>query len=306
MENYYVTSIQAIGIHAVYMDILAFLFLSSVTQSRIADRYLTEPWQYTAMFSTSPSRHVKSVQTAFRIVEIIQKQDGATIKELTDHLEISKSTIHNYMSTLESLGYVVNRGGTYRVGLRFLTHGMAARNGLDIGKVVGSALTEVADEIDQTAWWITEEIGRGIFVDTSVPEGGQVIFGRVGKRSYLHTHGPGKAILAQQSNDHVQQVLDYHGLPEYTSETVTDRDVLLDQLEQIREQGYAYTDGEAALGVQSIGVAFQDAHGQSHAIGVFGYSHDFGGEILDSDIPSLLQLVASDIVDSLSMEGSNR
>lgn len=258
------------------------------------------------MFSASSSRHVKSVRTGFEIVGIIQRQDGATISELTDYLDVSKSTVHNYVSTLESLGYVVNRDGTYQVGLRFLTHGMAARNSLKIENVVDAALDEVAAETSQAAWWITEEIGRGIFVDTSIPEDGRIIFGRIGKRSYLHTHGPGKAILAQQSDDYIRKILDHHGLPEYTSQTVTDEAVLLDQFDQIRDQGYAYTDGEAALGVQSIGVAFRDTDGQSHAIGVFGYSHDFGGESLDDDIPSLLQSVASDITESLSEEGQDR
>lgn len=255
------------------------------------------------MFSASSSRHIKSVQSAFRIVEFLQKQDGGTIRDVTDHLEVSKSTVHNYLSTLESLGYVVNRNGTYRVGLRFLTHGMAARNSLDIGREVKTALTAVANEIDQAAWWITEELGRGIFVDTAVPRDGQAIFGRVGKRSYLHAHGPGKAILAQQSNEYVRKILDFHGLPEYTTETVTDEAVLLEQLDEIHEQGYAYTVGEAALGIQSIGVAFQDDHGQTHAIGVFGYSHDFDGENLDADIPALLQSVTADITGSSS--GSN-
>lgn len=258
------------------------------------------------MFSSSSSRHVKSVQTGFQIVEIIQKQDGASISELTDQLDVSKSTVHNYLSTLESLGYVVNHDESYRIGLRFLTHGMAARNSLEISGVMETALPEVADEISQAAWWISEEIGRGIFVDRSVPEDGQIIFGRVGKRSYLHTHGPGKAILAQHADGYVQNLIDHHGLPEYTSQTVTDEEELFEELSRIRDQGYAYTNGEAALGVQSIGVAFQDDHGQSHAIGVFGYSHDFGGESLDSDIPAFLETVVSDITRSISEGGMDQ
>lgn len=258
------------------------------------------------MFSASSSRHVQSVQTGFRIVRILQNQDGATINELTERLDISKSTVHNYLSTLESLGYVVNRNGTYRIGLRFLTHGMAARNSLKIGDSVTGALEEVAEKVSQTAWWITEELGRGIFVDAAVPDDGKMIFGRVGKRSYLHCHGPGKAMLAQLPDEYARKILKYHGLPEYTSQTVTDKVTLYDELEGISEQGYAYTDGEAALGVQSIGVAFIDSHGCTHAIGVFGYSYDFGGEGLNEEIPSVLRSVTADITDSLSARGQEQ
>lgn len=258
------------------------------------------------MLSKSSSRHVKSVQTAFRIINVLQNQDGATINELTNQLDVAKSTVHNYLSTLESMGYVVDQNGTYRIGLRFLTHGMAARKSLGIGGAVTSALSEVATEISQAVWWVSEEFGRGIFVDMSVPDDGQVIYGRVGKRSYLHAHAPGKAILSQLSREYVQEVIEHHGLPVHTNQTVTDLDTLLAELDEISEQGYAFTDGEVALGVQSIGVPFEDQHGRTHAIGVFGYSHDFGGESLDEDILAVLQMATADIVTSLQGEGGDR
>ncbi|WP_276260557.1 IclR family transcriptional regulator [Haloglomus litoreum] len=248
------------------------------------------------MLSTSSSRHVKSVRTGFRIVEVLQNQDGAEITELAEHLDLAKSTVHNYLSTLESMGYVRNQNGTYRIGLRFLTHGMAARSTLGIREEVRAALSDVAEEISQAAWWIAEEQGRGIFVERAVPEGTQAVYGRIGKRSYLHTHGPGKAILAHLPEEYVRRIIDHHGLPVYTNRTITDSERLLEQLAEIRDRGYAFTDGETALGVQSIGVAFEDEQGCSHALGVFGYSHDFGGESLDEDIPMLL----ADRVEELS------
>lgn len=257
------------------------------------------------MLSSSSSRHVNSVQTAFLVIEVLQNQDGATVADLTERLDLAKSTIHNYLNTLESMGYVVNRDGTYRVGLRFFTHGMAARNGLGVGDTVRAALSEVAEEISQTAWWVFEELGRGFFLEKVVPNEGQRIYGRVGKRSYLHTHGPGKAILAQLPREYVREIVDHHGLPVHTNRTVTDAGTLFGELDRIREQGYAFTDGEAALGVQSIGVSFRDHRDRSHAIGVFGYSHEFSGESLDEDIPFVLQAAVQDIRSSLAERGAN-
>lgn len=252
------------------------------------------------MLSSSSSRHVKSVRNGFEIVIFIQNHDGATINELSEHLNLAKSTVHNYLNTLESMGYVVNQDGIYHVGLRFLTHGMSAKNSLGIEGAVTEALSEIATEISQTIWWISEEHGRGVFVEQMIPDGQQIVYGRVGKRSYLHTHAPGKAILSELNQDYVESIVDHHGLPAYTDQTVTDKKELFDQLKQIRNQGYAFTDGETALGIQSIGVPFTDPDGRVHALGTFGYSHDFGGESLNEDITLPLQTVADDLIHSIN------
>ncbi len=240
------------------------------------------------MVTESPTREVQSVGRAFQVVTTIQEHDGATLHELATHLGIAKSTVHNYLGTLESLGYVVERDGSYRLGLRFLTHGMAARKGVPAREAVVHTLPEVAEEVSRPAWWLVEEFGRGLFVEKAIPDGAGETYGRVGKRSYLHTHAPGKAILARLPEAYVDRVFERHGLPALTSKTTTDPAALRAELETIREQGFAVGEGEAALGVQSVGVAFE-VRETVHALGVFGYSHDFSRNTLEQDVPSVLR-----------------
>ncbi|MHB9286482.1 IclR family transcriptional regulator [Halobacteriales archaeon Cl-PHB] len=255
------------------------------------------------MIQESSSRDVKSVRTAFRIVDILQAQDGATMNDLVNKLALAKSTIHNYLGTLQSMGYVVERDGTYRLGLHFLTHGMAAKNGLEVGDAVSEVLQTLSESLSQVAWWVVEEHGRGVFVAKSTPDGEDPIYGRVGKRSYLHTHAPGMAILARSSPEFVEAVVDYHGLPVHTQRTTTDLEDLRADLEEIREQGYAVSDGEAALGVRSVGVSFEGPAGNSHGIGVFGHSHDFGVPS-EQDIHSVLRDAAADLDHSARVGGA--
>lgn len=227
------------------------------------------------MIRKSSTRHVKSVRTGFRIIDIVQNHDGARIDELQEQLGLAKSTVHNYVSTLESMGYVVERDGVYHLGLRFLTHGMAAKSRLGVRPAVEDSLGSLAAVVDQPAWWITEEHGRGTFIGFAVPEGESPIYGRVGKRSYLHTHGPGKAILASLPEAYVKDIVEYHGLPTHTKETIGDASELETELARTRDRGYGVGDGEAALGIRSVGVAFEGPSGAHHGIGVFGYSHGF-------------------------------
>lgn len=254
------------------------------------------------MIPKSSSRQVQSVEKAFQIISILQDHDGSSIDELASDLDLAKSTVHNYLGTLQTLGYVVERDGIYHLGLRFLTHGMAAKSGLRIRDTVKHNLEEVSQQISQPIWWITEELGRGIFVEQCTIDAISPVYGRVGKRSYLHTHAPGKAILGKMTDERVKQVIEYHGLVELTKETISDAQRLTESLEEIRSQGYAVSDGEAALGIQSVGVAFEGPYGYMHGIGIFDYSHNFSGNS-EQNIPAILQDAADSISNSVPQGG---
>lgn len=229
------------------------------------------------MLANTPSRRVKSVQRAFEIVDRLQALGGATPAELTEELDLSKSSVHNYLATLQMAGYVVNDNGRYRLGLRFLTHGVAAKNARTESRTIHMSIRSTAEALEQPVWWVAEELGRGYFLEYAAPDGVESPYGNVGKRSYLHTHALGKAILATSSDEYVRRVADHHGLPERTRRTTTDIDALQTELEAIRERGFAVSEGEAVLGVLSVGVGFRDPSQRRHAIGVFGHSQNFAG-----------------------------
>jgi DNA-binding IclR family transcriptional regulator len=249
--------------------------------------------------TSTPTRKVKSVEKAFNLISILQNSNGSTVGELADELDLAKSTVHNYVGTLQSLGYVVEKDSQYHLGLRFLTHGMAAKSALQIRDVVSQVLNEVSDKISYPVWWIVEELGRGTFVERFTPENIPEVYGRVGKRSYLHTHAPGKAILAGFPDGKLEDISDIHGLPALTKQTTTDLASLYSELETIRDQNYAVSDGEAALGVQSIGVAFKGPYEYFHGVGIFGYSNNISSRTR-SDVVEALENAAVSITGSFS------
>jgi DNA-binding IclR family transcriptional regulator len=255
------------------------------------------------MQDISKSRRVKSVDTAFQIIWAIQSLDGASLTELSDNLQLANSTVHNYLTTLQSMGYVIKTdSGKYRLGLRFLTHGVAAKKSLNIQTVVMDTLSTISNQISYPVWWVCEEHGRANFLEKAVPESEKQIYGRIGKRSYLHTHSLGKAILADMPRSEVESIIDFHGLPEQTPNTVTDPDQLFRELDTIREQDYAISKSETVLRVQSIGVSFQSPSGRRNAIGVFGYARDLLGQHTESNIASTLVDEVSDLREQLYEE----
>jgi DNA-binding IclR family transcriptional regulator len=242
------------------------------------------------MLANAPARRVESVKTAIELVNTLQRLGRATPAQLTRELDLSKSSVHNYLGTLETEGYVVNDDGVYRLGLRFLTHGAGAKKALTIEQSVLDTVASVAETFSRTACWITEESGRGYVIERSAVEDGPR-YGSLGKRSYLHTNAPGKAVLALADDEYVDAVCDQHGLPERTRKTTTDRETLREELDAIRERGFAVSDGEAMLGIVSIGVAFRDVDDRRHAIGVFDHSRNLAGTAVDDVGRRLVEIV---------------
>ena len=54
---------------------------------------------------------VNAAERTFRVVRWLQELDGAGVTELSSHLGLPKSTVHNYLSTLDSIDCIVCRLG---------------------------------------------------------------------------------------------------------------------------------------------------------------------------------------------------
>ena len=195
---------------------------------------------------------IQSLDTAFTIIDHIGTGESVTLHELTDRLELSKSTIHYYLRTLESDRYVVRTSDGYRLGLRCLERGGQALEQRGFARLVANEVDQLANEAEKTAIFAVEEGGKSVFAHRAWPDEGSSLDCRLGAEHYLHTTAFGKAILSNLPEADVESILEHHGLPERTDNTVTDRETLVEELETTRTKEVAFDDGEHRKGVRSI------------------------------------------------------
>lgn len=239
----------------------------------------------------------KTTVRSLQIVEVVKEAQGATLSEVADELGLAKSTAFTHLETLRGFGYVTKDGEQYHVGMQFLHVGGHAVHRRPEHRMVKAKVRMVADDTDERAQFIVEEGGRGIYVFTDA-ESATAVKADVwaGKWVDLHSTAAGKAILANLPHATVEQVIDRHGLPARTDSTITDRDELFEELERIRERGYAYNRGERiekqrAVGVPVVG-KFDEVLG---GLSVSGPEHRLKGERFEADLPNLLLGVANEL-----------
>lgn len=241
------------------------------------------------MANETGHRAVETVDTAFDIVDVLKRREGAGITEIADELGLAKSTVHRHVKTLEERGLLLQEGNDYRISTWFLDYGIHVRNRHPLFDVVKPKVDELAAETDEKVWCVIEEHGMGVHIYGAEGRHSVKTHARIGKRTPLHQFAAGKAILAHLPEERVDEILAEYGLAAKTSQTITDRDELNDQLEEIHERGYAFNREESVRGVHAVGAPIRDQSGTAiGAISVAGPANRLRETALAEELPTLL------------------
>jgi DNA-binding IclR family transcriptional regulator len=230
---------------------------------------------------------VEATETSLRVLEALTDQEGVSgVTQLADRLDLSKSVVHNHLSTLRDRGYVVKRSSGYAASLRPLSLGARAREHLRTCRVAKPKVDNLAAASGETTMLFVLEESAGVPAYVVEPSDGWQSSFRVGERYPLPVTAPGKAILATLSTEQLDAVFEATAFEAYTDATVTDRAELETELRRIRDDGIAFCRGEHQSGV--VGVAAPIEAGDSQtvaALGVCGPVERLNGRYLEEDIP---------------------
>lgn len=232
------------------------------------------------------------VQSDKRLLQILlglKELDGAGVTELADHLGLAKSTVHNHLSTLYNAKFITKEGTEYHLGLRFLDLGESARLHRTESERIKRKAALLAEQTEERAQFIVEEHGYGVYLYRSRGEKAVSTDSRIGRHIRLHASSAGKSILAHLDEERVDQIVDEIGLTAVTEHTITDPDELMEELETIRERGYATNKEESTVGLRAVGAPILRPDGSVvGALSISGPTHRLKGELFERELPDLI------------------
>lgn len=238
---------------------------------------------------------IESDETLFDIVEHLRQLDGAGVTELAEELGLAKSTVHGHLTTLRERGFVVKRSGRYELGLRFFEYGQYVRSQLEIVQSGTAVVAQLEEETREMVWLLTHQNGKAIYVYGRSGDNDIDINTILGTRTHMHYNSGGKAILAHLPESEVRHVVDTHGLPARTSNTITDPERLLAELDRVREQGYALNLSEDLDGIHAVGVPLTVDGEVQGALSVAGPAHRMPKERCEGDVLDRLRAATDEI-----------
>ena len=206
------------------------------------------------MINNNKGQTIQAVEISSKIVGFIEEYGAVGPTELSQHLEMPKSTAFIYLKTLHECGYLTKSNGQYRLALRFLEMGARARRDFDVYNVAKEEINQLADATGEVANLGVEEEGYRVLLYKS--EGGEAVYDDaiVGDHTYLHWVSLGKAMLSRMSESRIDDVVDRHGLPGATEHTIVDRESLDEELTRIADRGYALEDEEHWENIRAVAV----------------------------------------------------
>jgi DNA-binding IclR family transcriptional regulator len=186
---------------------------------------------------------------------LAKSQEPLPLAELARMLGQTKSLVFRVVRELESRGLVERRDGNrFALGIEALALGgayISRATFRDPGRFV---LRELAEHTGETANLALRQGAEVICVMKHEGEKSMVTFWHVGRRMPANCTAVGKILLAQLEDDEVGRLFD-GTLPILTSRSIRTLERLLEELREVRRQGFAIDDGEAVLGRNCMAVA---------------------------------------------------
>jgi DNA-binding IclR family transcriptional regulator len=203
-------------------------------------------------------------RAAGRVVDVLdllfRASDDLTLTDVSARLGLPKSSAHGILQTLRRRGYLAwdPKTKAYSIGLRLYTVAQAAPVARTIQRRARPHLERLAGELEETTilCGLDAEGGsvRGIVCVDQVESPSQVRYTvEVGARWPLHCTTVGKLYLATLGQGEAIEVLRHTGLERFTPQTPTAVDSVLDELDEIRREGFAVNREELVEGVTGYG-----------------------------------------------------
>jgi len=221
-----------------------------------------------------------------KIVEALRELDGAGVSEVSKHVSMPTSTVHDHLQTLTQEEYLVKKNNQYYVGTRFLQLGDYARSRRKLFTIAQSEVNKLAKKTGEHANLMIEEHNIGVFLYTAKGQEAVHLDTHAGMRVPLHTTALGKAIMAYLPQNEVEKIIDHRGLPKVTERTITSREGLFAELETIRERGFATDDEERVEGMRCVAVPITNEEEQAiAAVSISGLKRRMKGEKFTDEVP---------------------
>ncbi len=204
---------------------------------------------------------VQSVDRALSILQILARVGEAGVTEVAGELGVHKSTAFRLVATLEAHRLVEQSGdrGKYRLGVGVLRLAGATTARLDLVQEARPICRRLAAETGETVNIAVISDSGALYLDQVAGSSSLQSHNWVGQHIPLHATSNGKVLLSGLDEARLAEVL--LDLPRYTPGTVTTRSVLVRQVEQVREQGYAVAVDELEVGLTAVAAPIRDVHG---------------------------------------------
>jgi DNA-binding IclR family transcriptional regulator len=250
-------------------------------------------------------KRVQAIDRAAMILKLFSENTRELkLTEISEQLDLHKSTTFGILNTLKYHGLIRQNeeNQKYCLGTYLLELGNLVLNSMDIHQIASPVLSELRNSIEETVHLGMLDGLEVIYIDKQESYQSMRIFTTIGTRNPAYCTGVGKAMLAFQDPEIIQ-----HKLPDelraFTKYTITSKEALMQNLKEVKVNGYAMDFEERIEGLTCVAAPIFDYMGQvRYAISVSGPTIRMTEEKIEKTI-GILRSAADEISKKLGYRG---
>lgn len=205
------------------------------------------------------------IQSLKRGIEILKcftpEEPVLRLVDLSNKLKISKSTLFRYVSTLEDLGYLNKNKSikSYTLNIKVLDLGFTALKGLGLSDISSPYVDELAQQCQESASIAVLDGFYIVYIVRSATKRWMSTNLQIGSKLPAYCTCLGKVLLSYKPFSEVKKILEENELKQYTSNTITNKNLLKKELLGIKNNGYGINNQELEIGLLSAAAPIFDS-----------------------------------------------
>ena len=202
---------------------------------------------------------------------LARHHDARGVTDLANELGLVKSRVHRLLQTLVHHHYVRKdaASGRYECTLKIWELGAAVMERLDVRPAARSCLEALAARTSETSLLSVLDGTEILYIDKIDSLEPVRAYSRIGGRAPAHCVATGKALLAYAPEPVLREII--KGLKRHTPRTITNPEEFRNELQRVRDAGYAINRGEWREGVVGVAAPILDLRRSAvAAIGISG------------------------------------
>ena len=214
------------------------------------------------MASSKKDRYlINSIIRASNVLRCFSKQGSHfTISELARQLHLDRSTTYRILLSLEKSRFVEKdeKTGEYFLGMAAFEIGNAFLRQMDFVKISKPIMADLALKVQETVHLAVLSDSEIVYVDKADSPRTLGVMSKIGQRAPVYCTALGKVLLAHQSREEMNRIIQDIKLKPYTKNTIISKKGLTEELREIREKGYALDRMEYEEEVECIAAPIRD------------------------------------------------
>lgn len=197
-----------------------------------------------------------SVETAFSVMDLFFTYEELSPSDVTRYLGINRSTAFRFLVTLEQCGYITKgKNAKYRLSAKVSTLGQIAHNRMELITLIHPHLQRITDSTGESSHLVIMDNSTHVtFIDKCVGSLWLKMDIMLGYSQCAHLTATGKAILAWESDQFINQYIRSVNFDQKTPRSIKDAKELLKILDRIKAEGYACDNEEVEIGLTCYAV----------------------------------------------------